>query len=76
MLSRHLARAQRTLQLGDIEPEDRHAEGEGDGWEEIQVLGCFIEGWWVLEDTEAAGSKGHYVEPLPAIVSQRIVALT
>jgi hypothetical protein len=38
------------LKLRDIEPEDSHYQSKGDGWEEVEVLGYFIEGRWVLED--------------------------
>jgi hypothetical protein len=59
MLRRHTTRTKHILQLGDVEPEDSHAERESDGWEEIEVLSGFIKGWRVLEDGEAAGAEGH-----------------
>lgn len=59
MLGRYLARIQRILQCRDIKPENRHHKREGDGGEEVQVLGCAVEGWWVLENRETAGADGH-----------------
>jgi hypothetical protein len=63
MFSRYLARIQRILQGGDIKPENGHQERENNGREEVEILCGFIEGWWVLEDGEAAGAEGHQVEP-------------
>ena len=53
------------LELGDVEPEDGHAEGEDDGGEEEQVLGALVEGGRVLKDAQAAVTEGHEAEPLP-----------
>jgi hypothetical protein len=43
-------RAQNTLQLRDMEPENSADERELDGGEELEVLRRFVEGWWVLKD--------------------------
>ena len=65
MLGWNLSRAQNTLQIRDVEPENCHYKGEGDGGEEVKVLCGFIECWGVLEDRETARTDGHEVEPLP-----------
>lgn len=67
MLSRNPTRAQHILQLRNIKPENRHDERECDGWEEVEVLGCFVEGGRMLEDGETAGAEGHEGEPLPVL---------
>ena len=59
MFSRNLARVQRVLKGGNIQPKDRHNERKGDRREEIQVLRCFVAYWWVLEDAETASSDRH-----------------
>ena len=56
MLSRNLARVQRILQGRDIEPEDGHHKREGNGGEDVEILGGFVEGGWVLEDAETTGA--------------------
>jgi hypothetical protein len=59
---------QHTLQLRDVQPENGNHQSERDGWEEIEVLSCLVECWWMLEDAQAARSYSHEVEPLPGSV--------
>lgn len=59
MLSRDAIRPKHVLQLWNIQPEDSHDESKSDGREEVQVLGSLVEGWWVLEDREAACAETH-----------------
>lgn len=54
-----LAGAQCTLQRWDIQPKNRHDKCEGDRWEEVQVLSCFVVDRWVLENAQAASAEGH-----------------
>src|SRR5277367_3824485 len=61
MLRGNIRRLQHALQLRDVEPEDGHGEREEDGGEEEEVVGSFVEGWWVGEDAETAGAHGHDV---------------
>ena len=71
MLRRHPGRVEHGVKLGHVQPEDGHAEREGDGREEIRVLRRSVEQRWVLEDRKAPGPARHEVEPLPNTVSDQ-----
>lgn len=71
MLGRHAGGRERFLKLRDVEPEYGHAEREGDGGEEIQVLRLLVEDGWVLEDTQPSGAHRQQDEPLPVIAVHR-----
>jgi hypothetical protein len=59
MLSRDSTRTKYTLQLRNVEPKDSHDKSKSNGWEEVEVLGGFVECGWVLEDGESASTETH-----------------
>lgn len=64
VLDGHGGRAEDVLYGGNVQPDDGHAEREQDGREEVPVGRVLVEQRRVLQDAQAARSRGHEVEPL------------
>jgi len=62
-LDRNLATPNDRLQARNVAEDEHDDERKQDGGEDEVILGQFVEGGRVLEDGEAAGACGHYVEP-------------
>jgi len=65
ILDRHLARANRLLQTGDVAENKHHDNCKHHAGEQEPVLRLFVENRGLLEDTQAAGTCGEQVEELP-----------
>lgn len=64
VLYRHARSAKHILNRGNVQPNGSHAQREQDGGEQVPVGRLLVEQRRVLQDAQAARSRGHEIEPL------------